>query len=131
MEAKAFKEDKQPPPSWPQQGVIQFHDVCLRYAKDEKMVLNGVNFKTMAREKIGVVGRTGAGKSSLVAALFRLAEPTGEIRIDGVDVLDLGLDQLRAKVSIIPQEPLLFTGTLRRNLDPFSQHTDDQVGGTN
>lgn len=126
-EAKAVQEDNRPPPSWPNQGVIHFQDVCLRYDKEEKLVLNGVNFKTKAREKIGIVGRTGAGKSSLVTALFRLAEPSGSILIDGVDVLSIGLDDLRSRVSIIPQEPLLFTGTLRRNLDPFCQHTDNQV----
>ena len=91
------------------------------------MSSGGVNFQTRPHEKIGIVGRTGAGKSSLVTAIFRLAEPDGNILIDGVEVLSLGLEELRTKISIIPQDPLLFTGTLRRNLDPFDHHADDEV----
>ena len=87
-------------------------------------MLHNLTFKTEPREKIGIVGRTGAGKSSIVAALFRLAQPQGRILIDGVDVLKIGLKDLRSKISIIPQDPLVFTGTLRRNLDPFSEHED-------
>ena len=126
-EDEPSKPGNKPPSDWPREGVIEFKDVYLRYAKDEKDVLKGLNFKTTANEKIGIVGRTGAGKSSLVTALFRLAEPSGSIIVDGVEVLQLGLDDLRSKLSIIPQDPLLFTGTLRRNLDPFEGHTDDQV----
>jgi len=126
-EDKPTKPENKPPRDWPTKGVIEFKDVFLRYDKDEQDVLKGMNFKTEAHEKIGIVGRTGAGKSSLVTALFRLAEPTGSIMIDGIEVLKLGLEDLRSKLSIIPQDPLLFTGTLRRNLDPFDQHKDDQV----
>merc|ERR1712037_536731 len=103
---------------------VEFSDIELRYAPEEKDVLRNLSFKTEPREKVGIVGRTGAGKSSLVAALFRLAEPRGKIIIDGVDVLKIGLKDLRAKISIIPQDPLVFTGTMRRNLDPFSEHDD-------
>merc|ERR1712123_4370 len=126
-EDKPTQPGNKPPSDWPKKGVIEFKDVYLRYAKEEKDVLKGLNFKTTANEKIGIVGRTGAGKSSLVTALFRLAEPSGSIMVDGVEVLQLGLDDLRSKLSIIPQDPLLFTGSLRRNLDPFEEHTDDQV----
>ena len=114
----------QPAAEWPQEGRVEFSDIELRYAPEEKDVLRNLSFKTEPREKVGIVGRTGAGKSSLVAALFRLAEPRGKIIIDGVDVLKIGLKDLRAKISIIPQDPLVFTGTLRRNLDPFSEHDD-------
>lgn len=116
-----------PPAGWPRDGVVEFRDVCLRYDQDQPAVLKGLTFKTGRHEKVGIVGRTGAGKSSLVAALFRLAEPTGSILVDGVEALQLGLLDLRAKLSIIPQDPLLFTGTLRRNLDPFEEHGDEQV----
>ena len=114
----------QPAAQWPEEGRVEFSDIELRYAPEEKDVLRNLSFKTEPREKVGIVGRTGAGKSSLVAALFRLAEPRGKILIDGVDVLKIGLKDLRAKISIIPQDPLVFTGTLRRNLDPFSEHDD-------
>ena len=93
-----------PPAAWPRDGVIEFREVFLSYAKDEPAVLRGLNFKTGRHEKVGIVGRTGAGKSSLVAALFRLAEPTGSILVDGVEALQLGLKDLRSKLSIIPQE---------------------------
>jgi len=121
------KEHNKPEESWPSEGVVQFKDLYLSYGEGEKSVLQGVNFKTKASEKVGIVGRTGAGKSSLITALFRLCEPSGSITIDGKEVLKLGLADLREKVSIIPQEPLLFTGTLRRNLDPFQEHKEDKL----
>ena len=115
------------PADWPRDGVVEFREVYLQYDKTQPPVLKGLNFKTGRHEKVGIVGRTGAGKSSLVAALFRLAEPTGSILIDGVEALQLGLRDLRSKLSIIPQDPLLFTGTLRRNLDPFEENSDEEV----
>jgi ATP-binding cassette subfamily C (CFTR/MRP) protein 4 len=128
QEAPAQIPDTEPPPHvWPSEGVIEFKDVELRYAATEPLVLKGLNLNTKSCEKIGIVGRTGAGKSSLITALFRLAEPTGSILIDGVDVLKIGLDNLRSAISIIPQDPLLFTGKLRRNLDPFDEFSDDVV----
>ena len=127
QEDEPSKPGNIPPSDWPDKGVIQFADVCLRYAPEEREVLRGVTFQTREHEKIGIVGRTGAGKSSLLTALFRLAEPTGSIVIDGIEILNMGLDDLRSKISIIPQDPLLFTGTLRRNLDPFEEHSDDKL----
>ena len=127
QEDEASKPDNIPPTDWPDKGVIKFDDVCLRYAPGEKEVLRGLSFQTTEHEKVGIVGRTGAGKSSLLTALFRLAEPTGSIVIDGIEILNIGLDDLRNKISIIPQDPLLFTGTLRRNLDPFEEHSDDKL----
>merc|ERR1719229_953986 len=97
-------------------GEVQFSDVSLRYAADEKYVLRGINFKIESKEKVGIVGRTGAGKSSLITAIFRLAEPEGQILIGGVPTASLGLHELRKAISIIPQEPLIFSGTLRKNL---------------
>ena len=130
QEAADEVDGKDPPSSWPEKGVVEFRDLHLRYADTEPYVLKGINFKSKKNEKIGIVGRTGAGKSSMVTALFRLAEPSGKILIDNVDVLEIGLKALRSKVSIIPQDPLLFTGTLRRNLDPFNQYTDEVIWRT-
>ncbi len=88
-------------------------------------VLKNIHCKINSCEKIGIVGRSGAGKSTLIAALFRLTKPDGNILIDGIDTKAMGLHDLRSKISIIPQEPFLFTGTLRSNLDPFGKMTDD------
>ncbi|KAJ8030792.1 hypothetical protein HOLleu_27302 [Holothuria leucospilota] len=112
---------------WPQKGAIEFEDISLRYSEDGPLVLKGITMSISAREKIGIVGRTGAGKSSLTAALMRLVEPLGTIKIDGIRLGDLGLHDVRKKISFIPQDPTLFTGTLRKNLDPFSEHDDDSL----
>ncbi|XP_071557607.1 probable multidrug resistance-associated protein lethal(2)03659 [Temnothorax nylanderi] len=119
--------DKKPKSEWPQEGKIQFKSVFLRYAPLEPPVLKNLNFVVFPREKIGIVGRTGAGKSSLIQALFRLADVDGVIEIDGVNTGQIGLHDLRSKISIIPQEPFLFSGSLRRNLDPFDSYTDDPL----
>lgn len=79
------------------------------------------------KDKIGIVGRTGAGKSSTINALFQLSEISGSIIIDGIDITQIGLHDLRPKISIIPQEPVLFSGTMRKNLDPFEEFTDSQL----
>ncbi|KAG7207731.1 hypothetical protein KM043_009345 [Ampulex compressa] len=119
------KPDKKPKEEWPQEGKVEFKGVFMRYAPLEPPVLKNLNFAIQPREKIGIVGRTGAGKSSLISAIFRLADLEGVIEIDGIDVSEIGLHDLRSKISIIPQEPFLFSGSLRNNLDPFDSYRDD------
>ncbi|XP_074657445.1 ATP-binding cassette subfamily C member 4-like [Tubulanus polymorphus] len=120
--------DGEPPPDdWPRHGAIQAERVCFSYTADGPRVLKNINFIIHPREKIGIVGRTGAGKSSLIAMLFRLAEPSGAIIIDGVDITKIQLHKLRKQISIIPQDPVLFSGTVRRNLDPFKSHSDEAL----
>ncbi|XP_022093078.1 multidrug resistance-associated protein 4-like isoform X2 [Acanthaster planci] len=119
-----LETDLKPPPDWPQDGGITLHDTSLRYTPDGPQVLQNISCSIKPREKVGIVGRTGAGKSSLMTVLMRLAEPTGTIMIDGVNTAPIGLHDLRKKVSFIPQDPLLFSGTLRKNLDPFGEHAD-------
>ncbi|KAK8553909.1 hypothetical protein V6N12_030888 [Hibiscus sabdariffa] len=124
-EAPEVIEDYRPPPGWPSSGSIQFEDVVLRYRPELPPVLCGLSFTTAPSEKIGLVGRTGAGKSSMLNALFRIVElEKGRILIDGCDVSRLGLTDLRKALSIIPQSPVLFSGTVRLNLDPFNEHND-------
>ncbi|KAL1513310.1 hypothetical protein ABEB36_002732 [Hypothenemus hampei] len=113
---------------WPQKGDIQFKDVWLKYDDDGNYVLKKLNFSIKHGEKIGIVGRTGAGKSSIVAALFRLADAiSGEIIIDEIDTQTVSLNNLRSKISIIPQEPVLFAGSIRQNLDPFDSYKDETL----
>lgn len=118
---------EEPPSSWPESGEIQFDQVNLRYFENEEPVLKGLTLKINAGEKIGIVGRTGAGKSSIIAVLFRLTEPEGSVLIDGIDTKSIGLHELRKKLSIIPQEPILFNGPIRRNLDPFNEYNDEDM----
>ncbi|XP_067121763.1 ATP-binding cassette sub-family C member 4-like [Centruroides vittatus] len=119
--------DKKLSADWPQKGEIQFYNVSLQYAKDKNTVLKNLTFRIRSGEKIGIVGRTGVGKSSLIAALFRMSEPTGTITIDGIDTKDIGLRDLRSKISIIPQDPMLFTGPLRKNIDPFDEYSEENL----
>ncbi|KFV74610.1 Canalicular multispecific organic anion transporter 1, partial [Dryobates pubescens] len=120
--------EKRPPHGWPSKGTIQFVDYEVRYRPELELVLQGINCNIESTEKVGVVGRTGAGKSSLTSCLFRLLEAAGgRIIIDGVDIATIGLHDLRQNLTIIPQDPVLFTGTLRMNLDPFDQYTDEEV----
>ncbi|CAH0558001.1 unnamed protein product [Brassicogethes aeneus] len=111
--------------TWPNEGHIVFKDVRLKYDDEGDWVLKGLNFEIKPKEKVGIVGRTGAGKSSLISALFRMANVDGEIIIDEVDTKTINLQDLRSKISIIPQDPVLFSGTLRYNLDPFEEYPDD------
>ncbi len=114
-----------PAPEWPQNGAINFNNVSLRYRSGLPLVLKNLDIKVEANQKIGICGRTGAGKSSIIYAIYRLTElAEGTIEIDGVDVKNIGLHDLRSKLSIIPQDPVLFEGTVRRNLDPFNEHED-------
>nr|KAJ3412102.1 hypothetical protein HK105_002440 [Polyrhizophydium stewartii] len=120
--------DVRPPAGWPAKGEIEFKDVSMRYAPDLPLVLKSVSFSIHGREKIGVVGRTGSGKSSLMQVLFRMVEPaSGAIVVDGITTSELGLKDLRSGLGIIPQDPVLFSGTFRRNLDPFGEHTDAEL----
>ncbi|XP_015783351.1 multidrug resistance-associated protein 4 isoform X3 [Tetranychus urticae] len=118
---------RKPPADWPKQGRITFLNVNLRYDSEKPPVLKDLNFKIEAKDKVGIVGRTGAGKSSIMTALFRMFEPEGHIIIDGIDINTIGLHDLRRKISIIPQEPIIFTGTLRYNLDPFNVKNDAEI----
>uniref|UniRef100_A0A669CZP7 Multidrug resistance-associated protein 4 n=1 Tax=Oreochromis niloticus TaxID=8128 RepID=A0A669CZP7_ORENI len=122
-----WETQQRPPSDWPSQGMITFNRVNFFYNTDGPPVLKEISATFQAKEKVGIVGRTGAGKSSLVSALFRLAEPQGKIYIDSVVTSEIGLHDLRQKMSIIPQDPVLFTGTVRTNLDPFNQHSDEDL----
>uniref|UniRef100_A0A8D1I175 Multidrug resistance-associated protein 1 n=1 Tax=Sus scrofa TaxID=9823 RepID=A0A8D1I175_PIG len=117
-----------PPSTWPQVGRVEFRDYGLRYRDDLDLVLKHINVTIDGGEKVGIVGRTGAGKSSLTLGLFRINESAeGEIVIDDVNIAQIGLHDLRFKITIIPQDPVLFSGSLRMNLDPFSQYSEEEV----
>jgi ABC-type multidrug transport system fused ATPase/permease subunit len=121
QEAPPVIEATRPPPGWPTRGGVEFDGVVLRYAPHLSQVLRGVSFTVTAGSRVGIVGRTGAGKSSLLVALFRLVEPeAGDILIDGVSVLRMGLRDLRSAIAIVPQDPVLFRGSIRDNLSPRS-----------
>ncbi|XP_012285682.1 multidrug resistance-associated protein 7 [Orussus abietinus] len=121
-------DGESPPYAWPGQGVVEFKDVVLKYRDYLAPSLKGISFATRPAEKIGIVGRTGAGKSSIFASLFRLAEiASGEILVDNVNIQTLQLYALRSRLSIIPQNPFLFLGTVRENVDPLNQYPDSQV----
>ncbi|XP_037610526.1 canalicular multispecific organic anion transporter 2 isoform X2 [Sebastes umbrosus] len=121
-------EDKKPPPEWPTEGNVEFHDYSVRYREGLDLVLKNLTLSVKGGEKVGIVGRTGAGKSSMTLCLFRLLEAaSGEITIDEVKISELGLHDLRSKLTIIPQEPVLFSGTLKMNLDPFEKYSDEEL----
>ncbi|KAM3328985.1 hypothetical protein ACQJBY_026205 [Aegilops geniculata] len=120
-------EDKLPH-NWPSEGEIQLRDVHVRYAPQLPFVLKGLDVTFPGGMKTGIVGRTGSGKSTLIQALFRIVEPTvGQILVDSVDICTIGLHDLRSRLSIIPQDPTMFEGTVRSNLDPLNEYNDDQI----
>jgi ABC-type multidrug transport system fused ATPase/permease subunit len=128
QEAEPVIEKTRPAANWPSQGSVQFINYTTRYRPDLEPVLRSVSFKIKPLEKVGIVGRTGAGKSSLALALFRgLEAEEGKILIDDVDIGLIGLQDLRESITIVPQDPTLFTGTIRSNLDPFSLFTDEDI----
>ncbi|KAH9619018.1 hypothetical protein KSS87_012360 [Heliosperma pusillum] len=127
-EAAWTNENELPPSNWPTHGNVDLQDLEVRYRPNTPLVLKGITVSIKGGEKIGVVGRTGSGKSTLIQVLFRLVEPSnGKIVIDNIDVSVLGLHDLRSRFGIIPQEPVLFEGTVRSNIDPTDQYSDDQI----
>ncbi|KAL5062777.1 hypothetical protein RYX36_024514 [Vicia faba] len=131
-EPPAIVEDNQPPSSWPSKGKIDLQSVEVRYRPDAPLVLKGITCTFKEGSRVGVVGRTGSGKSTLISALFRLVEPSrGDILIDGINICSMGLKDLRTKLSIIPQEPTLFKGSIRTNLDPLDMYTEDEIWKVN
>ncbi|XP_047182853.1 ABC transporter C family member 8-like [Vigna umbellata] len=127
-EPPAILKDHQPPSSWPSKGRIDLQALEIRYRPNAPLVLKGITCTFREGRRVGVVGRTGSGKSTLISALFRLVEPaSGDILIDGINICSMGLKDLRMKLSIIPQEPTLFKGSIRTNLDPLGLYSDDEI----
>ncbi|XP_043687090.1 putative ABC transporter C family member 15 [Telopea speciosissima] len=127
-EAPLLIEERRPEPEWPILGTVKLENLHIRYSPMLPMVLKGISCTFPGQAKIGVVGRTGSGKSTLIQALFRVVEPSeGRILIDEVDICEIGLQDLRSRLSIIPQDPTLFQGTIRANLDPLEQHSDSEI----
>jgi ABC-type multidrug transport system fused ATPase/permease subunit len=114
--------------NWPENGKIEFKNFSTRYRPDTDIVLKNINFNVKGNEKIGIVGRTGSGKSTITLCLFRILEPVeGNINIDDIDITTIGLKKLRSNITIIPQDPAIFSGTLRYNIDPLNLVTDDEI----
>ena len=131
QEAKPIIDEARPPGNWPSRGAIQFINYTTRYRPDLEPVLKDLTFSVQPGERVGIVGRTGAGKSSLALALFRGLEAVeGKIVIDDIDIALIGLQDLREAITIVPQDPTLFTGTVRSNLDPFGLFTDEEIFAT-
>ncbi|CAH2036088.1 unnamed protein product [Thlaspi arvense] len=127
-EAEWESKENLPPSNWPFHGDVHLEDLKVRYRPNTPLVLKGITLDIKGGEKVGVVGRTGSGKSTLIQVLFRLVEPSeGRIIIDGIDICTLGLHDLRSRFGIIPQEPVLFEGTVRSNIDPTDQYSDEEI----
>ncbi|QHN90835.1 ABC transporter C family member [Arachis hypogaea] len=121
-------EENRPAPSWPSYGEVDIHNLQVRYAPHLPLVLRGLTCTFHGGLKTGIVGRTGSRKSTLIQTLFRIVEPTtGEVMIDGINISSIGLHDLRSRLSIIPQDPTMFEGTVRNNLDPLEEYTDEQI----
>ena len=128
QEAPETIEGKKPADAWPEAGKIVLKDVCLRYSADLPLVLDQISMEIRPGEKIGIVGRTGAGKSSFISTLMRMTEiESGSIEIDGLDIGEIGVFDLRSSLAVIPQDPVLFAGSIRYNLDPFNQFSDADI----
>nr|XP_017222385.1 PREDICTED: ABC transporter C family member 3-like [Daucus carota subsp. sativus] len=127
-EAALTIQENRPDSSWPSRGEIDIHNLQVQYAPHLPLILHGVTCTFPAGKKTGIVGRTGSGKSTLIQALFRMVEPkSGHIVIDDIDISSIGLQDLRSRLSIIPQDPVMFQGTVRSNLDPLEHYTDAQI----
>ena len=121
-------EEIKPPAEWPASGRIEIRDLHLAYAENLPDVLDGINLSIKAGERVGIVGATGSGKSTLVSALFRFFEyRSGQIEIDGVDIARVALKTLRSRMKIVPQDPLILSGTLRSAVDPLEQYSDEDI----
>ena len=130
QEAAFSIPENEPGPEWPEDGEVTFDNYQTRYRAGLDLVLRGIDCRVSSGEKIGIVGRTGAGKSSLTLALFRIVEAAGgSISIDGVNISQLGLGRLRSAITIIPQDPVLFAGNMRMNLDPLEDYSDSAIWG--
>ncbi|KAI9315926.1 multi drug resistance-associated protein MRP [Dichotomocladium elegans] len=128
LPTEKYNSNRSVAPSWPEKGQITFHDFGARYRPGLELALHDLSMKVLPREKIGIVGRTGAGKSSMSLSLFRIIEAAkGNIAIDNIDISSLRLFDLRSRLTIIPQDPVLFAGNVRENLDPFGKSTDDEL----
>ncbi|CAN1254228.1 ABC transporter C family member 6 [Linum perenne] len=127
-EALEVMENSRPAANWPSHGKVEICNLKVRYQKNSPLVLKGISCSIEGGDKIGIVGRTGSGKTTLISSLFRLVEPTeGRIIVDGIDISTIGLHDLRSHFGIIPQDPTLFCGSVRYNLDPLSEHTDQEI----
>ena len=122
-----YENHNQPPENWPKHGQVKLKDLGLVYYQGGPKILKDVSFNINSHEKIGIVGRTGAGKSSLVAALFRMPQPTGDVIIDDVSICHINIQSSRRAMAVITQNPVLFTGSLRMNLDPFEEYEDQEL----
>lgn len=127
-EAPEVIETNRPSTNWPADGKVEIFNLKVRYRPNAPLVLQGITCTIEGRHKIGIVGRTGSGKTTFISALFRLVEPTeGKIVIDDLDISTIGLHDLRSHFAVIPQDPTLFVGSVRYNLDPLLKHTDQEI----